>query len=76
MAEYAKMAAAATMIIHSGERVARYTPTGDVSAPPRPAARPSQGRQVRLRKWETAPETDVNTMAIMEVAVQAMAGNP
>ena len=38
--------AATTMISQPGEMVASHTPNGDVTAPPRPAATPSDGTHV------------------------------
>ena len=45
-ADHPMTSAATTMISQPGEMVASHTPNGDVTAPPRPAATPSDGTHV------------------------------
>ncbi len=70
------MRAAASMTSQSGESWASQTPTGDMRAPPSPAAMPSAGMQVFPFTWETAPEIDVGMMANSDVAVLTVALMP
>ena len=63
--------AATSMIAQLGEIDPKYTPSADVTAPPRPRTNPSLGTQVLLRKCVAAPERDVGMMANRLVAVAA-----
>ena len=72
-ADHPMMSAATTLMSHAGDSVASHTPKGDVTAPPMPAARPSDGMHVLCRICDTAPEMDVGIMANREVAVDMMA---
>ena len=74
-AEYPMINAAATIMAQSGEIVASHTPSIDVMAPPKPAARPNFGMHVPLRRCEIAPEALVGIMVNSEVAVLAIGSN-
>ena len=60
------------MMAQSGDTVASHTPTGEVSAPPRPAATPRAGTQVLRRMCPMAPDMDVGMMVTSDVAVLTM----
>ena len=69
-ADQPMMSAAATIIIQAGEICASHTPKGEVSAPPRPAATPSDTMHVLWRIWDAAPDMDVGIMVNSDVAVE------
>lgn len=68
--------AQATMVAHSGDWKDSHTPSGDVNAPPKPAATPSRTTQEPLRIWLMTPDMDVGMMVKREVAVAPKAGSP
>ena len=70
------ISAAASITNHAGDRLANHTPTGEVSAPPKPIARPSAGTHVLPLIWETAPEMEVGMMVNSEVAVDMSGLSP
>ena len=70
------MHAAANMMAHDGEMLARYTPTGDVHAPAKPAARPNLGMHVLFLMCVMNPPIEVGIMVNIDVAVDAIASIP
>ena len=75
-AEYPMINAAASITSQAGDRLASHTPTGEVSAPPTPIAKPSTGTHVLPLIWETAPEMEVGMMVNSDVAVDMSGLSP
>ena len=75
-ADHRMTTAAARMMAHDGERLARYTPTGERHAPPNPAATPKPTTHVRCRMCVTQPAAAVGMMVNSDVAVARMACMP
>ena len=75
MLEYRMTSEAAVMMAQSGDSDASHTPTGDMHAPPMPAASPTFSRHVRFFTWATAPVTDDSTTTNSDVPVHTMGGS-